>query len=297
MESLLEGWEVHLSFERRLSPRTVAAYRADLAGHLAFLQARGIARPEQVTAEHLREYLAELHDRGHAPRSRLRVRSALRGFYRWLVRERRIEADPSADLEGPRRVKEVPRTLTEEEIGRLLEACGGPRDLDRRDRALLEIAYGTGLRVSELVGLGNEEVDLRENWVRVRGKGRKERVVPLGQPARNALRAYFHQVRPQLLGERRDPGTIFLNARGGPLTRMGFWLILRRRARQAGLNLRAVHPHVLRHSFATHLLQRGASLRVIQELLGHSSLSTTEIYTAVDRNYLHRVHREYHPRG
>jgi integrase/recombinase XerD len=297
LAAALDGWLFHLAYERRLSPRTVAAYRADLSRHLDYLGRKGIENWERVTPDCLREALAELHDEGKAPRSRQRARSSLRGFYRWLARERKVTADPAAELEGPPKVKEVPRTLTEEEIDRLLEACGGAGELDRRDRALLEVAYGAGLRVSELVGLGNDDLDLRERWLRVRGKGRKERIVPLGKPALQSLRIYFSAVRRRLLKTNRDPGTVFLNSRGGRLSRMGFWLILRRRARDAGLERLRVHPHVLRHSFATHLLQRGASLRVIQELLGHASLSTTEIYTAVDRDYLHRIHREFHPRG
>lgn len=208
-----------------------------------------------------------------------------------------MAADPAADLEAPGRVRDVPRILGETEVESLLESCGGAGPLDRRDRAMVEVAYGSGLRVSELVGLGSEDVDFRESWLRVRGKGRKERMVPLGRPARDALRAYLSHGRPALLGESRDPGRIFLNARGRPLSRMGFWLILQRRGSAAGLPGSKLHPHILRHSFATHLLTHGASLRVIQELLGHSSLRTTEIYTTVDRDYLHRMHHEYHPRG
>jgi len=293
----LEGWLYVLAFERRLSPRTVAAYRSDLAQHLAFLHAHGVRRPEEVSPDLLREFLAHLHDEGRAPRSRLRARSAIRGFYRWLRRERHLEVDPAAELEATRPRREVPRVLEAEEIGRLLEACGGARPIDARDRALCEVAYGTGLRVSELVGLGAEEIDFRERWLRVRGKGRKERMVPLGEPALEALRRYFAEARPALLGRRADPGTVFLNARGGRLSRMGFWKILRGRAAAAGIEPSRTHPHLLRHSFATHLLRGGAPLRIVQELLGHSSLTTTEIYTAVDRGYLRRVHREYHPRG
>ena len=294
---LLEAWLFHLAFERRVSPRTVAAYGADLRRHLLFLREHGLRGPEEVTPDLLREALAELHDSGHAPRSRQRARSAWRGFYRWLVRERILSVDPSGELEAPHAARELPRVLSEEEVGRLLEACGGPLPLDRRDRALCEVAYGAGLRVSELVGLRGDELDFREQWIRIQGKGNKERMVPLGRPALAALRHYFDGARPALLGSRPDPGVVFLNARGGRLSRMGFWKILQRRARLAGLEATRVHPHLLRHSFATHLLRGGASLRVVQELLGHSDLSTTEIYTAVDREFLRRVHREFHPRG
>ncbi len=297
LDELLESWVFHLAFERRLSPRTVEAYRSDLRAHLGFLRERGIRKPEEVSTELLREALAELHDLGRSPRTRMRARSSIRGFYRWASRQRGMEADPATELEAPRATRTLPRVLSPEEAARLVDACRARTPLDRRDRALLEVAYGAGLRVSELVGLGGEDMDLREKWLLVRGKGRKERMVPLGRPAVAAIQDYYVRSRPLLLRNRPDPGTVFLNARGGRLSRMGFWKILRRRAALAGLQAVGVHPHLLRHSFATHLLHGGASLRVVQELLGHSSLDTTEIYTAVDRDYLKRIHKEFHPRG
>ncbi len=293
----VEEWVWHLTFERRLSPHSVAAYRNDLHKQVEYLGGKDVRRWSEVSAELVREGLARLHDAGEAPRSRLRARSALRGFFRWMVHSRRLAVDPTRDVEAPRLRSELPDVLDPEDITRLLEACGGARPLDVRDRALLETAYGTGLRASELTGLGVEEIDFRERWLRVRGKGNKERMVPLGRPALEALRRYFASARPELLGRRADPGVVFLNARGGPLTRVGLWKILRRRAGSAGIDPAAIHPHLLRHSFATHLLHGGAPLRVVQELLGHSSVTTTEIYTAVDRGFLRRVHREYHPRG
>jgi integrase/recombinase XerD len=297
LDADLAAWEWHLSLERRLSPHTVSAYRSDLATHLEWLREQGVPRVERVTAELVREFLAARHESGSAPRSRLRARSALRGFYRWLLRQRRIERDPLANLERQKSARELPRVLDEEDIGRLLDACRGGAALDRRDLALLETAYGAGLRVSELVGLGSEEIDFRERWLRVRGKGDKERMVPLGGPAIDSLRQWFTLARGELLGRRRDPGCVFLNARGGPLSRVGFWKILRKRAAAAGIDPAAVHPHILRHSYATHLLRGGAPLRVVQELLGHANLATTEIYTQLDRGYLRRVHHEFHPRG
>lgn len=297
LDSLLEVWTFHLAFERRLSPRTVDAYASDLRTHLAFLAERGIRNPGDVEPDLLRECLAQLHDQGRASRTRLRARSSLRSFYRWLLREGRIDSNPAAEIEPSRLERDLPDVLTPEDVERLLSACGGAGLLDRRDRALFEVAYGGGLRVSELVGIGNEDIDFREKWLRVRGKGDKERMVPLGRPALDSLRNYFALVRPTLLGKRPDPGTVFLNARGGRLSRMGVWKILRQRAVTAGLNGSCVHPHMLRHSFATHLLRGGASIRIVQELLGHRDLKTTEIYTAVDRDYLCRIHREFHPRG
>lgn len=292
-----EEWLWHLAYERRLSSHSVAAYRNDLQKHLLHLTENGIGSWGAVTPELVREDLARLHDAGQAARSRLRARSALRGFYRWMVRQRKLAFDPAAEVEAPRAPRSLPGVLEVEDIARLLAACGGAAPLDIRDRALLETGYGAGLRASELTGLGVEEIDFRERWIRVRGKGSKERMLPVGKPALEALRRYFAAARPRLLGRRADPGVVFLNARGGALTRVGLWKILRRRAAAAGIDPAAVHPHLLRHSFATHLLQGGAPLRVVQELLGHSSVTTTEIYTAVDRGFLRRVHREYHPRG
>lgn len=297
MRGLLDAWVFHLSFQRRLSPRTVSAYHSDLATHLAFLGERGIGTPGEVDADLVRESLAMLHDSGRAARSRRRAASSIRAFYLWLLGEGRLDSDPSAELEAVRIAHRLPDVLSREDAGRLLEACGGPLPLDRRDRALVELAYGCGLRASELVELGVDDLDFRERWVRVRGKGNKERLVPLGRPALDSLAAFFSGPRQALLGKRRDPGTVFLNVRGGPLSRMGFWRVLRKRGAVAGLPVQRLHPHLLRHTFATHLLQGGASLRVVQELLGHASLTTTEIYTAVDRDYLRRIHSEYHPRG
>ena len=294
---LLDGFVEYLAFERRLSPRTVEAYASDVHAYLDALEEWAVDPLSGISTEILREYLARLHDLGHAASSRQRTRSALRSFYRHLVARGQMPEDPTRELEAPAKRRSLPRVLTVEKIETLLAACEGETAPAVRDRALIETAYGTGMRVSELVGLGNEDVDRRDRWARVRGKGSKERLLPLGDPAAEAIGLYLGGARASLLGRRSDPGRLFLNQRGGPLTRMGFWKILRKRAAEAGLATREVHPHVLRHSFATHLLHGGASLRVVQELLGHSSLKTTEIYTAVDRDYLRHVHHEFHPRG
>lgn len=299
-EARVSEYLAYLALERRLARRTVEAYGRDLRAYLSVLAAKpplGIGDPEQATADSLREYLATLHDRGLKARSRARARSALRGFYRYLARERVIASDPSRDVESPKVHRDLPSTLPPDAMQRLLESAGGPRPLDQRDRALLELAYGAGLRASELTDLPVEAIDLRERWLRVQGKGGKERLLPLGAPAVLAIRRYLNGPRPGLLRKRPDPGTLFLNAQGGRLSRMGFWKIVRKHAVGAGLVGADVHPHSLRHSFATHLLSGGASLRVVQELLGHANVKTTEIYTAVDRDHLRRAHREYHPRG
>jgi integrase/recombinase XerD len=297
LQNRLEDYLQHLSLERRLSPRTVEAYRSDLRHHLDVLDTWEIGSLDEITPDLLREYLASLHDAGRSPRTRMRARAALRGFYGFLFQERVVTSNLAAELEAPRVGRDLPHVLPPEDVERLLAATAGEEAADLRDRAMLELAYGSGLRASELVSIGVEDLDLRELWLRVRGKGSKERMLPVGRQAAQAVRKYLAGARSHLLAGCRDPGTLFLNGRGGRLSRMGYWRILRKRAMQATLPAAEIHPHTLRHSFATHLLHGGASLRVVQELLGHSNLRTTEIYTAVDRNYLHRVHREFHPRG
>lgn len=295
-EETVDAYLDHLRLERRLSPRTVLSYRSDLLQHLAFLASRGCGAWSRVDTETLRDDLARLHGEGRARRSQQRYRSSLRGFYRFLLREGWIDQDPSGELEGPRTPRNLPKTLTHEEIDAILAACEGEDPLDLRDRAMMEVAYGAGLRVSELVGLGSEECDLENRWVRVVGKGDRERVVPLGVPACRSVRRYIRRARPLLVGTRHCP-RLFVNRFGRPLSRMGFFRILRRRGAAASIDPLRLHPHLLRHTFATHLLEAGASLRIVQELLGHRSLATTEIYTAVDRSFLRRVHRRFHPRG
>lgn len=295
-EELLSVYLEHLRLERRLSARTIDSYRADLAQHLDLLAQLGCSSIDQVDTEALRADLARLHEAGRSRSSQQRYRSSLRGFYRYVTREGWVAKNPAVDLEGPRTSRRIPRALSRDEIGRLLAATRGKSPLDVRDRAMIEVAYGAGLRVSELVGLGAEECDIENRIVRVRGKGDKERLVPLGRPACQAIKAYLSEGRPRIAQGGRSR-RLFLNRRGDALSRMGFYRILVRRGRVAGIRRSHLHPHILRHSFATHLLEGGASLRIVQELLGHRSLATTEMYTAVDRGFLQKVHRRYHPRG
>jgi len=295
-EELLNAYLDHLRLERRLSLCTVESYRADLLQHLAYLNGRQVRGLDVADTEALRGDLARLHEAGRSRVSQQRYRSSLRGFYRFLAREGWVPRDPSVDLEGPRTSRRLPRCLTREEVEGLIEKSLGGTPLDLRDRAMIEVAYGAGLRVSELVGLGAEECDLENRVIRVRGKGDRERLVPLGRPACRAVREYLAAGRPHLArGDRCR--RLFLNRLGSGLSRMGFYRVLVRRGTSAGIDASRLHPHILRHSFATHLLEGGASLRVVQELLGHRSLATTEIYTAVDRGFLRRVHRQFHPRG
>jgi integrase/recombinase XerD len=284
-----------LALERGASPRTIEAYLRDVARLAAYLRGRGVHRAPDATPAHLRQHLFLLKDLGLAPASIRRAVSAIRAWSRVLLAEGVLTRDPAERLETPARWRTLPEVLTAEEVGRLLEAPTHEDPLYFRDKALLEVAYSAGLRVSEWIGLGVHDVLVAEGLVRVRGKGEKERVVPIGRVAIGAVSVYLRETRPRLAGERAE-GILFLNARGEPLTRMGAWKILRKYVERAGLRL-TVSPHTLRHSFATHLLEGGADLRAVQEMLGHADISTTQLYTHVDRAWLHEVHRAFHPRG
>jgi integrase/recombinase XerD len=280
--------------ELGLSANTLSAYRSDL-GHLArHLGASGLSL-EAASRAHLFDYLAHRLRAGYTARSNARLLSCLRHFYRWLVRAGRIAEDPTALVEPPRLPRSLPKSIGEGEVEALLAAPALESPEGLRDRAMLELLYATGLRVSELVGLGVDGVNLRQGAVRVRGKGGKDRLVPLGDEAQHWLTQYLGSARPALLG-RRSSAALFVTRRGGPLTRQAFWLRLRQHALAAGIS-RPISPHGLRHAFATHLLNHGADLRAVQLLLGHASLSTTQIYTLVAREGLKRLHEQHHPRG
>ncbi len=288
------GWLESLVLLRRVSPRTSAAYRYDLTDYLSFLRARGRAAPAEVSARDVADYLLMLRRAGAAAATLARRRSALRGYHGHCVRTGLQAEDPAASLPALKLGRRLPRALAIEEVERLLAQPVAKTQLGLRDRALLELAYASGLRVSELVGLDRTAIQWEDQTVRVLGKGDKQRIVPFGRPASEALKRYLEGARP-LLARRGTEEALFLNRWGRRLSRMGFWKILSGYARSAGLAGR-VSPHVLRHSFATHLLAGGADLRVVQELLGHASIVTTQIYTAVDRSFLLEVHRQFHPR-
>jgi len=283
----LEGFLALLATRR--APRTVEAYRRDLTHLTAFLG----SSPATATTEDLERYVAELRAAGLSPATIARRVAAMRSFYRHqqLLSER--EDNPAADLDLPRRRPKLPRTLSPGEAERLIEAAAGTQPRDLRDRALVELLYGAGLRVSEAVGLEKGGISLDDRLVRCVGKGDKERIVPIGRQAAEALRRYLARGRPHL--DRRHRPELFLNAQGGPLTRAGAFLILRRRAAKAGLDPTRVHPHLLRHSFATHLLEGGADLRSVQEMLGHADLSTTELYTHVSDRRRRELYFQAHP--
>jgi integrase/recombinase XerD len=292
----IEEYLSSLATERGLSPHTVSAYRRDLSRYRTFLSTQlgddGLeVPPEAVTA-----YLEMLQEAGLAPATVSRRLAAVRGLHRFLVAEGVADADPTSLVESPRRRFGLPKALSVEEVGRLLDGPDLARPLGVRDAALLEFLYASGARVAEAVDLQLFDVDLDTATALVTGKGDKQRVVPLGSYAVEAIRRYL-PVRLELKGDRRDPGNLFLNARGGPLTRQAVWLIVRRHATAAGLDTRRVSPHVLRHSAATHMVEGGADLRTVQEMLGHASISTTQIYTRVSPQHLLEVYVTSHPRS
>ncbi len=292
-EDLARRFIDHLRVERGLSDLTIKAYEYDINAFITFLGAPEAGASRDLSLQGVLAFLAESEIR-KSPSSRARTLSALKGFFRFLD-ETGAPSDPSIGrLASPKVLRRIPFVLEQQEVERLI-ALPGTGTLGIRDRALLEFDYSTGLRVSELCGLKLENLDRDRRFVRVRGKGSKERIVPYGRSAEASLSNYLSAARPALLGNRVSPH-VFLNYRGGPLTRVGFWKLLRRYAVQAGLSGR-ISPHTLRHSFATHLLEGGADLRAVQELLGHSSISTTQIYTKLDMEYLLEVHRTFHPRG
>jgi integrase/recombinase XerD len=297
----------HLTVERALAVNTLSSYRRDLDRYLAVLAAAGVRDLAAVGAREVAAHLAALRtgDGEHAPlsaASAARAASAVRGLHRFAVREGLAAHDPARDVRPPVPPRRLPKALEVDQVERLLAAAGdaaaGPRAL--RDRALLEFLYGTGARISEAVGAAIDDLDLTEQTVLLHGKGGKTRLVPVGGYAREALSAYLVRGRPVLVGAGRGTPAVFVNARGGALSRQSAWTILRRAADRAGLPVegsRAVSPHTLRHSFATHLLDGGADIRVVQELLGHASVTTTQVYTLVTVDRLREVYATAHPRA
>jgi integrase/recombinase XerD len=291
----VEPFRDHLTFERGLSERTIAAYGRDLRGWLAFVAGQGAWGPGDVDARMLRAWVFQLHDGGLAASSIRRAQSAVRTYYGFLLAEGVVDKDPTDRLESPRVDRRLPDFLSRDETERLLDTPDPTHPLYWRDRAMLEFLYATGVRVSELTDLPIASLELDEGFALVFGKGAKERLVPVGAPALRALRRYLSEVRPGL-DRGKGMGRVFLNARGRPLRRESVWALVRDAARRAGIR-RKVSPHTLRHTFATHLIEGGADLAAVQELLGHADISTTQIYTHLDRAYLRDLHRRFHPRS
>lgn len=297
---MTEAYLRHLQAVRRLSPNTLESYARDLASLEAFARARG-QEPAALDRAALEAWVRGLMGEGRAPSSVARAIAGVRGFYKFLVMDGRIAADPASDLRAPRAFKSLPKYLSLEEVDRLLEAPDASTPAGLRDRAMIELLYATGLRVTELVSLRPQDVRAEASYLTCTGKGDKQRIVPVGEAAKDWLERYLRDARPALLAghgkkaRERTAATLFVNARGGRMSRSGFWRILGAHGRAAGLRA-ALSPHVVRHSFATHLLERGADLRAIQMMLGHADLSTTQIYTHVLEARLRTVYDRFHPR-
>nr|WP_143556068.1 site-specific tyrosine recombinase XerD [Solemya velum gill symbiont] len=294
-QTQIEAFADALWLERGLSRNTLSAYQTDLRKLSEWLSASGQCELVNVRRDQLQSYLAKLAGSSHSSRSVARFLSAARQFYQWLSREGRIQTDPTAQIEAPRLGRPLPKSLTEGEVEALLEAPDLSTPEGFRDRTMLELLYATGLRVSELVGLGMESVSLNQGLVRVIGKGDKERLVPLGEVAVDWIQRFVAEHRGELL-KKQVSSALFPTRRGGGMTRQAFWYRIRKHAQTADIKSH-LSPHTLRHAFATHLVNHGADLRVVQMLLGHSDLSTTQIYTHVARERLENLYKKHHPRA
>jgi integrase/recombinase XerD len=295
IELAVSGYLDHLIVDQGLADLTLQAYSADMRSFTEFLRVRKVSSPSEIVHEEILVFLSFLDSRGIGPRSRARKISCLKGFFRYLVECRLIHENPCDLIDAPRLPKRLPEYLEPEEVERLLAASISTSLESIRDNAMFETIYATGLRVSELVGLDVDRVDLEMGCVTVMGKGSKERVVPIGIPALRAIMNYLDNVRPLILGGARSDA-LFVTRRGKPMTRQAFWKIVKKTALRAGIT-KVISPHTLRHSFATHLVQNDADLRWVQMMLGHADISTTEIYTHVARQRLKQLHAACHPRG
>jgi integrase/recombinase XerD len=296
LDDAIDGFLIHLRTERNLASNSVQAYSRDLAQFSEHLDGR---EAESILPEEIADFMAGLFDQGIKTRSIARKVSSIRGLFKYLRILGTITKDPTAHIDSPKYGKRVPDVLTFAEVEALIEAPNVLTPEGLRDRAMLEVLYATGLRVTELVTLRQREVDLRAGWVRVVGKGSKQRIVPIGEVAAEAIEDYVATGRGALLAASGGPGTspmLFVTRRGNEMTRQGFWKNLKRYVVLAGID-KEISPHKLRHSFATHLLERGADLRVVQSLLGHADIGTTQIYTHVAKERLKAIHSEHHPRG
>ena len=291
----LERYAEFLAVEKSSSARTLEAYGRDVGRLAQWAELHSVREPAGFTPALLRDFVYHLKDIGLSPASIRRCVSAVRSYFKFLLLEDLMDKDPSERLETPKKWRTLPEVLTVDEVSRLLGAISIDEPFVFRDRAMLELAYAAGLRVSEWIGIGTLDVLAEDGVVRIFGKGAKERLVPVGRSAIGAVALYLRELRPRL--ERGEgKGRLFLNARGRPLSRMGAWQILRKYVELSRIK-KHVSPHTLRHSFATHLLEGGADLRAVQEMLGHVDISTTQIYTHIDREYLRSVHKQFHPRG
>ncbi len=293
MDAILSDFLNYLTIEKGLAKNTLEAYSRDLIDYLTFLNDKKITSFGAIKYDHVLDYLAKLYG-DYSDTSVARKLAAIKSFHKYLVREGITDNLPTADIKAPKREKKLPKVLSQKQIAKLLEQPMGADEYKIRDRAILELLYSCGIRVSELVGLDIEDVDLREGYIRAFGKGSKERIIPLGSYASEALTEYINKSR-HILGRNHRSAALILNTHGERLSRVSCWKIVKKYAEKAGIE--EIYPHLLRHSFATHLLTNGADLRAVQELLGHADISTTQIYTHITKDKLKDVYRKTHPKA
>ena len=296
MELFVKEYLAHLKLEKNLSTNTVSSYKIDINTFVEFIKNKNINDPSRVTTENISRFFKLLKDMGLSATSSARYFSSLKGFFLYLSRNKYILSNPIEKVSAPKISQKLPSVLTVNEVEKILCLPDVENKLGLRDKAILELFYACGTRVSELINLKIGDLFLNEEIIRVFGKGSKERLIPIGSSAINWIKQYLVKSRPLLMKKSKSENYLFLNSRGSRLSRMGVWKIIDRYVKEAGI-VKKVHPHTFRHSFATHLLEGGADLRAVQEMLGHADISTTQIYTHIDRDYIKQVHKQYHPRG
>ena len=296
LSQFLKEYLAYLKFEKNLSPHSVNSYESDISKFLTHLSDAGISDLNEIKSNDISEYFEILRDLGISSSTSARYLSAIKGFFKYLSSQEYIEKDPAEILSARITERKLPIVLSFEEINKIIEAPDTSKLLGIRDRAILELFYSCGLRVSELINLKISDLYFDDEVIRVLGKGSKQRIIPIGSSAVEWITEYLKKVRPSLEKKLKSENIIFLNKRGTKLSRMGIWKIVDRYVKEAGIE-KEFHPHTFRHSFATHLLEGGADLRAVQEMLGHADISTTQIYTHIDKDFIKQIHRDYHPRG
>ena len=296
MEMFLKEYFAHIKLEKNLSKNTVSSYKNDITAFISYLKNKGKEDPSIISSNDIGGFFKTLNELGLSGSSSARYFSSLKGFFLYLLKNKYILKNPIEKITAPKIAKRLPGVLDVNEIDKILSAPEVNDKLGLRDKAILELFYACGTRVSELIDLKVNDLFFDDEIIRVFGKGSKERLIPIGSSAINWVGEYIKKSRPLLMKKSKSENNLFLNSRGSKLSRMGVWKIIDRYVKEAGIE-KEVHPHTFRHSFATHLLEGGADLRAVQEMLGHADISTTQIYTHVDRDYIKQIHKQYHPRG
>jgi len=296
MEQFLKEYLVHLKLEKNLSSNTVSSYKNDITSFITYLKDKNVDDPSEIKSDHISAFFKLIKEFGLSGTSSARYFSSLKGFFLFLIKNKYILKNPIEKISAPKLSKKLPSVLDVSEVEKILSQPDISDKLGLRDKAILELFYACGTRVSELINLKVNDLFLSDEIIRVLGKGNKERLIPIGSSAINWINEYLKLSRPLLMKKSRSENYLFLNSRSSKLSRMGIWKIIDRYVKEAGIE-KEVHPHTFRHSFATHLLEGGADLRAVQEMLGHADISTTQIYTHIDRDYIKQVHKQFHPRG